>query len=198
MKIMNWIIKLGIIILGIIYSIKYAVDKELSYTLISLSVILIAFVPNILRKFKLRIFDQMELLYLIFILLAQVLGSMMKFYDLVPGYDKVVHFMSGIISALGGIYLLVVLKKYDKKALVFNAIFIIFTSLAVASIWEIFEFTCDNLLGNDAQRVLTSGVNDTMLDIIMAFLASSLVTLCYLYEEINNKKLLIKNYIKKL
>lgn len=198
MKIMNLIIKGIILITAILYSIKYGMDKELSYTLISLSLFILVFIPNILRKFKVKIPPEMEFLYLLFILFAQVLGSMMKLYDSVLAYDKIVHFTSGILSAFIGVYLLTVYKKYDKKSIVFNAIFILFTSLAVAALWEIFEFSCDSILGNDAQRVISTGVNDTMLDIIMALLASILVTILYLYEETNNKSIIIKGFIKKL
>lgn len=198
MKMMNSIIKVIILFAATFYSIKFGIEKELSYTLISLSLFILVFIPNILKKFKLNITVEMEFLYLVFILLAQVLGSMMKFYDTIYFYDKLVHFMSGILSSFVGVYLLVSMKKYDKKTFVFNAIFILFTSLSVAALWEVFEFSCDTILGNDAQRVLTSGVGDTMLDIIMALLASILVIITYLYEEINNKRLVVKRFIKNL
>ena len=68
----------------------------------------------------------------------------------------------------------------------------------VASLWEIFEFTTDNLLGGDAQRVVATGVTDTMKDIICALLGSILFSFCYLYECLKNKTLLIKEFIKKL
>lgn len=198
MRIMNLIIKSIILITGAFYTIKYGMDKELSYTLISLSLFILVFIPNILRKFKIKIPPEMEFLYLLFIMFAQVLGSMMKLYDLIFVYDKIVHFTSGILSAFIGLYLLMIFKKYDKKSIVFNAIFILFTSLALAALWEIFEFSCDTILGNDAQRVISTGVNDTMIDIIMAFLASILVTLLYLYEETNNKSIIVKRFIRKL
>lgn len=198
MKIMNLIIKSIILMTAIFYAIKYGMDKELSYTLISLSLFIIVFIPNILRKFKIKIPPEMEFLYLLFVILAEVLGSMMKLYDLISFYDKIVHFTSGIFSAFIGLYLLITLKKYDKKSIIFNAIFILFTSLAVAALWEVLEFSCDSIFGNDAQRVISTGVNDTMSDIIMALIASSLVTILYLYEETNNKSIIVKRFIRKL
>ena len=71
-------------------------------------------------------------------------------------------------------------------------------TLMVAGLWEIFEFTVDNLLGGDAQKVLTTGVTDTMKDIICALLGSILFSFCYLYECVKNKNLIIKEFIKKL
>ena len=42
----------------------------------------------------------------------------------------------------------------------------------VAGIWEIFEFTVSKIMGTDPQHVKTTGVDDTMLDTIMAFTGS--------------------------
>lgn len=198
MKKTNQVIKILMFLTGIAYAIKYFIDKDLSYTLISLSLLIIIFVPDILRKFKIKVLYEMEFLFLLFILLAQVFGSMMQLYDAIHNFDKFVHFTSGIVSAFVGVYLLTVSKKYDKKTIAFNIMFIIFTSLAVAGLWEMFEYTCDNILKNDAQRVAISGVNDTMLDIIMAFLASILVSGMYLYEELLKKPLIVKKFIKQL
>ncbi|MBQ9011437.1 MAG: hypothetical protein IJ093_02190 [Bacilli bacterium] len=41
--------------------------------------------------------------------------------------------------------------------------------------WEVFEYVCNIFVGGDAQRVALTGVNDTMLDMIVAF-SGSLVT----------------------
>lgn len=198
MKKINWILKFVLFISGIIYTIKYGFEKEFSYTLIALALLVIVFVPAILKKIKIELLPEMEFLFLIFVLLAQLLGSLMKLYDQIWYFDKLVHFASGFLSSLVGIYLLVKSEKYDKKSIGFNCLFIIFTALSVASIWEIFEFTCDNILGNDAQRVLNSGVTDTMLDIIVAFLAAILISVMYAFEEVNKKTMVIKQYISKI
>ena len=58
-----------------------------------------------------------------------------------------------------------------------------------------FEFTSDKLFGKDAQNVLTTGVDDTMKDMIVAALGTILYLILYVYEEINNKKIFIKNFI---
>ena len=108
------------------------------------------------------------------------------------------HYISGILTSFLAILLLVLFNKYDEKDKTFNIIFIISITLMVAGLWEIFEFAADNLLGGDAQRVLATGVTDTMKDIICALLGSILFSLSYLYECIKKKNLVIKEFIKKL
>ncbi|HPF82763.1 MAG TPA: hypothetical protein PLV83_01130 [Bacilli bacterium] len=198
MRKINNLLKVLLLIISIFFFIYNIVNKEIAYAFIALAILPLISIPSILRKMKVLLNDSMELIYIIFIVFALVLGSLFKFYDLIYFYDKLVHFTSGILSAVVGIYLLVIFKKYDKNNKVFNAIFIFFTSLAVASLWEMFEYTSSIVFKVDPQRVLTTGVNDTMLDIIMAALASILVIMMYLYEETNKKNLIIKRFINKL
>lgn len=169
-----------------------------SNILVCLSLYLIVFLPKILRKFNSKVNDLIELIFLIFIFFAQLLGSILHFYGIIYWYDSFMHYISGILTSFLAILILVIFNKYDKKDKIFNIIFIISIALMIAGLWEIFEFTSDNLLDLDAQRVVATGVTDTMKDIICAFLGSILFSICYLYESVKNKNLLIKEFIKKL
>lgn len=169
-----------------------------SNILVCLSLYLIVFLPKIFRKFKLNVNDLIELIFLIFILLAQLLGSILHFYGIIYWYDSFMHYISGILTSFLALILLVLFHKYNEKDKTFNIIFIIALTLMVAGLWEIFEFAMDSLLGGDAQKVIETGVTDTMKDIICALLGSMLFSLCYLYEFIKDKNLLIKKFIKKL
>ena len=89
-------------------------------------------------------------------------------------------------------------KKYDKKSIIFNILFILGISFIVACAWEIFEFASDKIFGKDAQNVLTTGVDDTMKDMIVAVLGTILYCILYSYEEKENKKIIIKKFIKNI
>lgn len=172
--------------------------KYNSNILVCLSLYLIVFLPKIIRKFSSKINELIELIFLLFILFAQLLGSILHFYGIIYWYDSFMHYISGILTSFLAVLLLVIFNKYDEKDRLFNVIFIISITLMVAGLWEIFEFTVDNLLGGDAQRVIATGVTDTMKDIICALLGSVLFSFCYLYECVKDKKFLIKEFIKKL
>ena len=65
----------------------------------------------------------------------------------------------------------------------FNIIFILsFTSLC-ACLWEVFEFTCNALVGGDAQRVALTGVSDTMWDIIVALFGAIFVSILHFFRK---------------
>lgn len=65
------------------------------------------------------------------------------------------------------------------KKIIFNIIFIVSFSIALAGLWEIFEFTADNLTGQDAQDFLLTGLDDTMYDLILATFGSILYGIYY-------------------
>lgn len=72
------------------------------------------------KKFSVRI----ELAYYIFIFLALDLGICLYWYELVPYYDKVVHMLSGVFSAVIAYYVLLYFgAKYTNKG--FRTLFIV-------------------------------------------------------------------------
>lgn len=147
-------------------------NMQFSRILILLTLFPILCIPKILRKqFSLPIDEKTEFFYIFYIFCAQVLGCILRFYQTVIYYDKFMHFLSGILSCFFALSLLKYFKleKTDKK---FQVLFLLFTTLSIALLWEIFEYTSDTILLGDVQNVKTTGVKDTMQDMIMAFLAS--------------------------
>lgn len=148
--------------------LKFTINYNVNIMIcIALSILVI--IPKLLKQ-KINFTDTMEFIFLCFVFLAGVVGSVLKLYELVYWYDSFTHLLSGILTAYLGVIILKRIKKYDNK--IFNVMFLICFTLAVAACWEIFEFTSDSLLGLDAQRVIETGVTDTMKDIICALLGS--------------------------
>lgn len=167
--------------------------------LIKLSVIPIIFLPQILEKlFHFKMNDSLKDIYVLFIFLAHFLGSIVNLYHKIYWYDSFTHFLSGIVISFLATYLLVTFKKYNRKSILFNILFILGLSFMVAGLWEMFEFTSDKLFGKDAQNVLTTGVDDTMKDMIVAALGTILYCVLYIYEEWENKDIIIRKFIKNI
>ena len=133
----------------------------------------------------------MELVYLLFIIFGHFIGSILGIYNEIPHYDKIMHTLSGVLTSFVARIVLNNINQYKFKNVIFNIVFMIVFSLAVAGIWEIFEFTNDILFQADAQRVAISGVDDTMLDMIVALFGSILVCIEYGIEVCTHKKGLV-------
>lgn len=166
--------------------------------LVCISFYFLLILPIVIRRIKLKFSASLELVYLLFIILSCLLGSILKFYGMIYWFDSFVHYISGMLTALLAFVLLIYINKYKERDLAFHIVFMILTTLSVAAFWEIFEFAADALFGGDAQKVLLTGVTDTMKDIICALLGSILVSIMYAYEDLNNKKILVKKFIESM
>ncbi len=127
------------------------------------------------KVFKLDLRDSTKIFLTCFIFLAQVLAVNLDFYTLIPCWDIILHLLSGFMTYIIAEDLLNSYRKRDKKFKInklFEIMFCVIFSMAVANLWEIIEFSCDRILGVDMQKTkgFTEGLAlaDTMEDIISA------------------------------
>lgn len=177
-------INIVLILVSIIGSFYFVFtrDNQLGLILKDASIIITITLPYIIEKlFKTKIDINTKFAYIIFVFMAHFLGATCELYNKIYWFDKFTHTLSGVLTAYAAILLLKHLKKYNKKDRFFNVLFIIAFTLMIASFWEMFEFTANILFGGDAQKVASTGVTDTMIDIIVAFLGSILYSIVYLF-----------------
>ena len=102
-------------------------------------------------------------------------------------FDKVTHFISGFLTSIVALMLI----KYGRvtvKSKWFVPIFIIIFSIGIAGCWEFLEYFMDMITGGDTQHVLTTGVDDSMGDMLVAALASIMFAIYYYYQVYFAKK----------
>lgn len=187
-----------LILVAIIGSYYYVFtrDDQVGLILKDASIIITITLPYIIEKiFKKNLSLVIKTSYIIFIFVAQFLGVTVELYNMIPWFDKFTHWLSGVLTALLSLSLLSYIEMYDNKKVVFNIIWMISITLAVASLWECFEYVANILFGGDAQRVATTGVNDTMQDIIVAFVGSILVSVMYIFEYKTDNKRIVNSFI---
>lgn len=93
-------------------------------------------------------------LALCFDLFAAAFGSVLNLYRSIECYDLIVHFMSGLLAAEGGrLIISFILRQYHaaKNMTLVIVFFSFFFSCACAGIWEIYEFTADQLIHTNMQ-----------------------------------------------
>ena len=174
MKKINVFLIIIVSILGVVSALS-DLDRSIAFILKDLSIVITISLTYILSKvFKIHINEYFSFIYIIFIFMAHYLGVIERFYGEFAYYDKIVHTLSGILASYAA-YLF--LKAKGIKDTLLNIIFIISFTFLCAGMWEIFEFVCNIFFGGDAQKVVETGVDDTMLDIIVAFIGSLIFTL---------------------
>lgn len=187
-----------LVLISIIYSFNGLFDGEIYEVLIRLSFIPVLFIPYILRIIKIKLSNPSILIYSIFIFLGYFLGTIVGLYGKIYCYDTIVHTLFGFLFSFFALEFIIKQKIFNEKKILINGIIILCIIGLLAGLWETFEFTCDNIFHKDAQRVLTTGVTDTMKDMIVAYLGSLFFVTMYAFEYVNNKKLIIKSFINNL
>lgn len=117
---------------------------------------------------------------LIFIAITMMLANLFSMYAVIPYLDKIEHLLSGVILYFVGQFTLIKMaKRKGLDSLPSNIInwFSFFFAVAMAGMWEIYEFAVDHLFGLHSQN---GDLTDTMIDIICGTL-SAVVASFYLF-----------------
>ena len=110
-----------------------------------------AAIPYILEGFGYRMSDTLFVFSLLY-LLASLSGRIYKLYYLVAHWDKLLHLSGGVVFALLGSYLPVLIhKKYENDRLL-RILFAVLFSISASALWEFYEFGMDRWFGMDMQR----------------------------------------------
>ena len=198
-KLINWIIIIGVSLFSIFFLLFGNHERGIYKSLIIISIIPVLLIPFFIDKiFNIKIEPEIELVYLLFIFVSQFLGGSLNFYKNISFYDKAIHGISGVMTSILAIVILVKTKSYSQNPLWVNILFIICVTLSVAALWEFFEFINDNIFNKDAQKVFKTGVDDTMLDMLSAFIGSIIFSIIYIIEDKINKNLLVKKFAQKI
>jgi len=179
MKKINNIFRIVLTILTIYFIYKYIIDFEIIRLLMSILLILFTWIPIIIKNIN----EKLIFIYYIYILLLFVFGCLSRFYSIFKYYDVFTHFIFGIASSITGLYILDKFNMYNKKNIIFNIIFMISITLALSSLWEIFEYISSIITKDDVQHVMDTGIKDTMEDIISSFICSIIFTIVYKFKE---------------
>lgn len=154
----------------------------MTYILILISISVVYIIKKFTRIFSIYTFYAS----VIFILLSLLVGKAFKFYEIIPKWDLILHFLSGFIIAPIGKRIYVLLGG-DSKNKKFIIIFILCFAISTAAAWEIYEFTTDMILGTNSQN---NSLSDTMWDIIAGSLSSAiyLLTFKFKYAILNTRR----------
>ena len=127
------------------------------------------------RLTGLKLVHQIDFLILAFTLIAYPLGSCLDFYARFPGYDKLMHMLSGAFVSVLCILLYCALKpghRIGRGDFALALLFTFFGSMAVAGLWELAEYAINLVTGRDVQHVLDTGVGDTMQDMLVCMIGT--------------------------
>lgn len=148
----------------------------------------VTFIPDLLRRYaKLVLPFAYEVGLMVFVFLSLIAGEYFDIYGKLLWWDDMLHFMSGLV--VGYISLLALHIDDRRKNAVsgpwFAGIFVFSLVVTSAAVWEIFEFSVDQLAHGHMQY----GLVDTMMDIIDATAGALIIAFIgFMYYEFSRGK----------
>lgn len=119
--------------------------------------LILLIMPSLLQiTFKVELPTTLEIIILIFIFAAEILGEISEFYLVFPFWDTALHTLNGFLAAAIGFSLVDLLNRSERTVFklspLFTAIVAFCFSMTIGVVWEFFEFGMDQLAGFDMQK----------------------------------------------
>lgn len=121
--------------------------------LLSLALFLIPFFIE--KKFKIDLPNSLEIIIMLFIFSAEILGEINNFYGIIPYWDTMLHTINGFIAAGIGFALIDLLNQNTKSITlspVFVAVVSFCFSMTIGITWEFLEYGADKYFNTDMQK----------------------------------------------
>ena len=140
-----------------------------SVFLCALTLVLLLLPTVFERALMIDLPNTMEIIIMLFIFAAEILGEIRSFYTTFQGWDTILHTLNGFLCAAIGFALVDMLNRTEKFSLslspVFMSIVAFCFSMTIGVLWEFFECGMDQLFLLDMQKDAVIGsIATVMLD----------------------------------
>ena len=134
-----------------------------------LTLILFALPTMLERKLDIDLPNTLEVIILLFIYAAEILGEIRAFYILFPFWDTMLHTLNGFLCAAIGFSLVDLLNRSQKFTFTLSPLYLSIVafcfSMTVGVLWEFFECLMDQLFFLDMQKdTIIPAISSVMLD----------------------------------
>ena len=137
--------------------VRSAMLKEYESMFVCLLVLVLFMLPSFLeRKLKIELPDTLEIIILVFIFAAEILGELECYFIQYPNWDTILHTTSGFLCAAIGFSLVNLLNKDNRISLSLSPLYMAIAafcfSMTIGVLWEFIEFSADRLFLLDMQK----------------------------------------------
>ena len=134
-----------------------------------LTLILFLIPTFIERKIHVDLPDTLEIIIMLFIFAAEILGEIQAYYITFPYWDTMLHTINGFLCAAIGFALVDILNRSERFSIQLSPLFLAITafcfSMTIGVLWEFFECTMDQFFFLDMQKdTVVNTISSVMLD----------------------------------
>jgi uncharacterized membrane protein YjdF len=168
----SWTLQLLILL----YAVLSFYEEDHFWAIAGLFGFILSLTPMIIcKKFHATLPWELNLLIALALFL-HIGGNIRGWYEILPWWDKVAHFVSSAVVAILGFILAVVLDQYTEAIKMNHQMIIFFVlifTMGLGALWEIGEFLCDSILGTQMQL----GLEDTVWDLIFDLIGGGIIAI---------------------
>ena len=134
-----------------------------------LTLILLLVPTFIERKIHVDLPDTLEIIIMLFIFAAEILGEIQAYYITFHYWDTMLHTINGFLWAAIGFALVDILNRSERFSIQLSPLFLAITafcfSMTIGVLWEFFECTMDQFFFLDMQKdTVVNTISSVMLD----------------------------------
>lgn len=143
-------------------------DFESAFTCVL--VLFLFMIPLFLeRSLAIKLPNTLEIIILLFIFAAEILGELQCYFIQYPHWDTMLHTTSGFLCAAVGFSLIDILNRDSKIKFSLSPVYVAVVafcfSMTIGVLWEFFEFGADRVLGLDMQKdTVVQSITSVSLD----------------------------------
>lgn len=132
--------------------------------------LLLLIIPSFLQvELKIELPTTLEIIILIFIFAAEILGEIGSYYTKFPYWDTVLHTLNGFLAAAIGFSLVDILNQEKREQFSLSPLYMSIVafcfSMTIGVLWEFLEFGVDTFLYMDMQKdTIIHDISTVMLD----------------------------------
>lgn len=121
------------------------------------------------QNFGIRLPSTLEIIILLFIFAAEILGELQSYFIQYPNWDTMLHTTNGFLCAAFGFSLIDILNRDAKIKFELSPFYVALAafcfSMTIGVLWEFFEFGMDRLFHLDMQKdSIVHTISSVMLD----------------------------------
>ena len=121
------------------------------------------------KNFGIRLPSTLEIIILLFIFAAEILGELQSYFIQYPYWDTMLHTTNGFLCAAVGFSLIDILNRDAKIKFTLSPVYVALAafcfSMTIGVLWEFFEFGMDRLFHMDMQKdTIVHTISSVMLD----------------------------------
>ena len=161
-----WLLRLSVIAIMVAQFFNHNFENVFLCVL----TLVLLLMPTIMeRRLKIDLPNALEIIIMLFIYAAEIMGEIHAFYTTYRGWDTMLHTMNGFLCAAIGFCLVDLFDRSEKSSLSLSpkymAIVAFCFSMTVGVLWEFFECAMDQLLFLDMQKdTVVNTISTVMLD----------------------------------